>query len=356
MKIGFFSDSYFPELDGVTYTLKLWRDRLEDRGHEVYIIYPGSEDYNPEKREIPVKSVPNPFYSGYKIPVPTSFGKFPELDIVHCHSPAFLGIAGRVYAHHKDIPAVYTHHTPLEEYFEQAVYSEHVANLLSKIYVPGESLFLKSFDKVTSNTSSIKRSVNAEKLPAGIDMDFFYPREDTFVEKMDLEKPIIGYSGRISPEKNVTYLTEFAEDFEGSVIIVGEGPEKEKLEKKVGSNVKLMDFLKREKLPEFYSGIDVFLTASTGDTLGLSTLEANACGTPVVAPDVYPFNKTINRENGELYTLEDQEDLKEKVLKALEQKHSTRESVEKYSVSKSIKKLERTYRELEENERQSRHI
>ena len=46
MRIGFFSDSYFPEIDGVTYTLKSWKKELEGRGHEVYIIYPNG-DYEP---------------------------------------------------------------------------------------------------------------------------------------------------------------------------------------------------------------------------------------------------------------------------------------------------------------------
>jgi len=40
MKIGFFTESYFPKFDGVTYTLKAWKERLEERGHEVYIIFP----------------------------------------------------------------------------------------------------------------------------------------------------------------------------------------------------------------------------------------------------------------------------------------------------------------------------
>ncbi len=356
MRIGFFSDSYFPELDGVTYTLKTWRGRLEERGHEVYIIYPESEEYEPEEREIPVKSVPNPFYSGYNIPIPTSFEKFPELDIVHCHSPAFIGMAGRAYARKEEIPAVYTHHTPLEKYFDQAVHSQQIADLLGKIYVPGESWFLNTFDRVTSNTSDIKRNVDAEKLPAGIDMEFFYPREETFVDDLDVERPVVGYSGRISAEKNICRIAEFAEGFEGTVIIVGEGPQKKKLKEKASSNVKLMEFLERKKLPEFYSGIDVFLTASTGDTLGLSTLEANACGTPVVAPEVYPFNNTITEKNGKLYQFGDQEDMKDNVLKALEERYHNRETVEKYSVSKSIEKLETMYRELKEDERQRRRV
>jgi len=81
-------------------------------------------------------------------------------------------------------------------------------------------------------------------------------------------------------------------------LIVGEGPQKEQLVEDAPENVKFMEFLDREKLPEFYSGIDLFITASTGDTLGLSPLEANACGTPVVAPNVYPFNNTMKSQNG----------------------------------------------------------
>jgi 1,2-diacylglycerol 3-alpha-glucosyltransferase len=61
MNIGFFTDSYFPGIDGVTYTISAWRERLEDRGHDVYVVYPASSD-DPDDRELPVRSLPNPFY------------------------------------------------------------------------------------------------------------------------------------------------------------------------------------------------------------------------------------------------------------------------------------------------------
>ncbi len=344
MRVAFFSDSYFPSIDGVTYTLKSWRDELEERGHEVYIIYPESDDYSPGEREIPVRSVPNPFYSGYNIPVPTGFGSFPDVDVVHCHSPAPLGIAGRLYARRNDLPAVYTHHTPLEEYFEQELHSKVLAAALAKVHLPLENYFLNSFDTVTASTPDIDREVDHMELPVGVDTEFFQPSETDIIEDSGLERPVAGYSGRISMEKNIRELIEFAEGFEGSVFIVGEGPQKDKIKDSAPDNVLMQDFLPRERLPGFYTGIDVFVTASTADTLGLSVLEANACGTPVVTPDVEPFTHTVTEGNGLRYARGDAEDLHEKVEKALSGGFEPREAVMRFSLSKTIDRLEEIYR------------
>ena len=347
LKIGFFTDSYFPEIDGVTYTLKLWKERLEERGHEVFIIYPGSKRYDPKQGEIPVRSFPNPVYSGYNVAVPLGYGKVPEgLDIVHCHGPALVGRLGRRYAAKKDLPKVYTHHTPVEEYLEQAVPSKRLANFIAKLYLSIENRFLSKFDVVTASTGRMNRNVEAKKLTVGINMEFFEPQEDSFLEDMDVESPVVGYSGRISNEKNVDQICRLAEKFEGSVVIVGEGPDRPRIEREAGDNVRVMDFLDREKLPEFYTGIDVFVTASTGDTLGLSTLEANACGTPVAAADVEPFNQTIESENGERFELGDTEDMVRTVEKALENNYQTREAAEKHCVQETIDMLEEIYKEV----------
>jgi glycosyltransferase involved in cell wall biosynthesis len=345
LTIGFFTDSYFPEIDGVTYTLRLWRERLEERGHEVYIVYPGSKRYDPEEGEIPVRSLPNPLYRGYNIGIPLGYGKLPELDVVHCHGPAFVGRLGRRYAAKEGIPKVYTHHTPIEEYVEQAIYSKRLADLIGRIYVPIENRFLSKFDVVTASTGRMDRDVEAEKLTVGIDTDFFRPQDSSFVDGMDLDRPVVGYSGRVSREKNIDHLCRFAEGFEGTVVIVGEGPDRPRIEGMAGKNVEVMDFLDRERLPEFYSGLDVFATASTGDTLGLSTLEANACGTPVVAADVEPFNRTIGSENGERFEFGDTDDMLRAVERALNNDYRTRSAAEEHRIDETIEMLERIYRQ-----------
>jgi 1,2-diacylglycerol 3-alpha-glucosyltransferase len=348
MRIGFFTDSYFPEIDGVTYTLKTWKTRLEERGHEVYIIYPGSSDYEPGENEIPTRSIPNPFYDGYRIPVPVGL-EMPEFDIVHVHSPATLGLAGRLHAWRKGNPTVYTHHTPLEEYFVQGVKSEKLARALGKLYVPLENLFLGSFDVFTASTEKVNRRPEHVKLPVGLDMEFFQPRDSSLLDNMEIERPVAGYSGRLSDEKNVDQVLEMAEGFDGTVIVVGEGPEEEELKHEAPGNVVFRDWLDREELPGFYSAIDVFVIASEGDTLGLAPLEANACGTPVVAADNFPFNETIGEENGLRFEPGNAEDFREKVREALEGSFSPRDAVKGYSVEKAIDRLEEIYGDLDGN-------
>jgi glycosyltransferase involved in cell wall biosynthesis len=126
-------------------------------------------------------------------------------------------------------------------------------------------------------------------------------------------------------------------------VLVGEGPTKSKLEKKSPDNVDFKEFYDREKLPELYSAIDVFVTASTCDTLGLSTLEANACGTPVAAADLEPFNQTILEENGSRFEFSNIADMRGSVKDCLENNRDTRKAVKEYSIEKTLDRLEEIY-------------
>lgn len=344
MKIGFFTDSYFPEIDGVTYTIQLWREKLEQMGHEVYVVYPDG-DYEPDDREVPVKSLPNPFYAGYRIPLSRRPSTLPDLDVVHCHGPAPVGILGRYYARKHDLPTIYTHHTPLEEYFHQNVKFESVAQALSKCYVPLENSLLESFDIVTASTARIERTVNHVQLPVGIDTEFFQPTEERWYD--DVDSPVIGYSGRLSMEKNVSDILRVAEECpEYEFVIVGEGPYRDCLEANAPENVDLREFLPREDLPTFYSSIDAFVTASTADTLGLSTLEANACGTPVIAADVAPFDQTIGPGNGDRFEYGNIEEMAATIESCLETDRDTRAAIEQFDVRRTMEHLDHLYRSL----------
>jgi glycosyltransferase involved in cell wall biosynthesis len=340
MKIGFFTDSYFPGIDGVTYTIKAWKERLEERGHEVHVIYPQNPKYKPGEHEHPVRSIPNLFYSPYRLPLYRRISTLPDLDIVHCHGPASTGLIGRRYASKNGLKSVYTHHTPVEDYLIRGLKSETLANLAGKLWVAYANRFLDGFDHVTASTSKIDRRVEHTKLPVGLEMDFFQPVETEMFEGEE----VIGYSGRMSDKKNLEEILKLAEEMEDKkFVLVGEGPTKSKLEKKAPDNVDFKEFYDREKLPEFYSALDVFVTASTCDTLGLSTLEANACGTPVAAADVEPFNQTILEENGSRFEFRNIADMKASVKDCLEKNRDTRKAVKEYSIEKTLDRLEEIY-------------
>lgn len=342
MNVGFFTDSYFPEIDGVTYTLQLWCNRLSERGHETEIVYPDG-DYEPAEGEHPVPSLPNPFYPGYCVPTYRRPSKLPDLDLVHCHGPGPVGWLGVHYAHKYDLPLVYTHHTPIEEYFHQALPWESVAGVLSERYPTLESKYLSLFDVVTASTSRIDRDVDHVQLPVGVNMEFFQPTDERWYDG----ETVIGYSGRLSMEKNVAELFEVAEKLpEYEFVIVGEGPRRPDLAARKPDNVTLRDFLPREELPIFYSSIDAFITASTADTLGLSTLEANACGTPVVAADAPPFDRTIGVNNGHRYEPGNIDAAVDAIEQVLRTDRDTRSAIEQYSVGRTINQLETLYEGL----------
>ncbi|MFB6181201.1 MAG: glycosyltransferase [Candidatus Nanohalobium sp.] len=343
MRIGFFTDSYFPRKDGQAYTVRTWRRRLEEKGHETYIIYPDS-GYNAENG-VPSYSINNPFYKGHKIGLPKLKEQLPELDLVHCHSPGFNGVRGLIYARRNNVPAIYSFHTPLEDYVPQIIKPGFLARFLQAAYKKYENSLMQRFDKVISNTEEIRRDVESEKIPAGVNLEFFQPQEEGFLDRKDWKRPLIGYSGRISEEKNLKDLIGYLENFEGTLVVVGEGRYRKALEQKASANVVFMDFLDREKLPEFYSGLDVFATASDSDTLSLTTLEASACGTPVLAPDLHPFDKTVSG-NGELYCFGDEKDFREKLSRVLSSDYCPREAVKDFSVSSSIDRLLEVYREV----------
>lgn len=340
MKIGFFTDSYFPGIDGVVYTIKAWRERLEERGHEVYVIYPQSS-YDPDENEIPVRSTPNPLYKQYRFPTYRRISTLPELDVVHCHGPASTGIMGRRYANKHDIKSVYTHHTPIEQYLIRAFKFERLSNLVGRLYVGYENRFLQSFDCVTASTSRISRDVEPQKLPVGIEMDRFQPQNDQLFEG---NRPVIGYSGRMTSKKNIDEILRLAAEVpEYRFVLVGEGPARKSLEKAASDNVEFWDFMPREELPTFYTSLDVFVTASTCDTLGLSTLEAGACGTPVAAADVQPFDKTIGDANGALFEYQDIQAMERAVRECLVTNKATRQAVERFSIDKTVDQLEAIY-------------
>ncbi|GAB3418894.1 glycosyltransferase [Haloparvum alkalitolerans] len=341
MRIGFFTDSYFPGIDGVTYTIQAWRDRLEDRGHEVSVVYPDG-DYEPGPHEFPVPSLPNPFYEQYRLPLYRRLSSLPEFDVVHCHGPASTGLMGRRYARKRGAASVYTHHTPIEDYLIQGLKVETAADFAGRLYVAYENRFLRSFDCVTASTSRIRRDVEHRQLPVGIEMDTFRPGADGMFPD---DETVIGYSGRLSAKKNVDEILRLAEAMpEYRYVIVGEGPERESLERDAPANVEFRDFFPRERLPEFYASMDVFVTASTCDTLGLSTLEANACGTPVAAADVAPFDETIGSDNGARFAFGDVQSMRDAVEDCLTGGRDTREAVQEFSVDRTVDELEAIYR------------
>jgi glycosyltransferase involved in cell wall biosynthesis len=335
MQIGFFADSYFPRKDGFSYTLKSWKNRLEDRGHEVHLWYPESS-HEPGENEHPVTSARNPFYTGHSAPLAVPKPEV-DLDVGHVHSPGPVGLAGRDRIS-SDTGSVFSYHTPVEDYakeFGPADIGRAAAPLVSRY----EGWFISGFDIITSSTSAIPHDTGYKELPVGVDTEFFNPKETD-------SEAVIGYAGRISEEKNLGDVVGLAKRTEHETRIVGEGRHRSRLEDRAPENVDFEDFLPREELPGFLSGIDVYCIGSESDTFCLASLEANLCGTPVLAPKVPPFTETIHSEQGALYNPGDLDDMEQKLEKLLDTELNPRSEASRYSLENTIDRLEKLYRQV----------
>ncbi len=99
------------------------------------------------------------------------------------------------------------------------------------------------------------------------------------------EKPYLLYVGRLSPEKNLDALVDLMEDIDLNLIIIGEGPERKRLEKISGKNIQFLGAVAWSKLPNYYAGSCCLLLPSTYEPWGMVANEAQALGKPIICTD-----------------------------------------------------------------------
>ena len=122
---------------------------------------------------------------------------------------------------------------------------------------------------------------------AGTDTGLFRPREKGF---LDLPRPIHLNVGRVTIEKNLEAFLNL--DLPGSKLVVGDGPERTRLEKQF-PQVHFAGVKQGEELAKYYAAADVFVFPSRTDTLGLVMMESLAAGVPVAAFPVTGPNEVI---------------------------------------------------------------
>lgn len=131
----------------------------------------------------------------------------------------------------------------------------------------------------------------------GVDGEHFRPGAR---DALPLPRPILLYVGRVAPEKNLSAFLEMP--FEGSKVVIGDGPELETLQATF-TDAHFLGRRPHHELSPFYDAADVFVFPSKTDTFGLVMLEAMACGCPVAAyPVPGPMNVVTPGVNGCLDT------------------------------------------------------
>ncbi len=363
MRIGFFTDTFLPQQNGVVTSLLNSGPELVRRGHEVFVFCPKSNVK--EFKEMVIYSYPAVTFRPYpefRIAVPRGRDRAPKLDIVHTHSPFTMGFFGWRVAKLQKIPRVSTFHTLLSEYVS------YVSKLGKIILKPITWEFCKSFynrhRKLIAPSKMLKKTLRdhgirkpVEVIPTGINTDFFRPSDKTKARKklgMDGEK-IFLCLGRLGHEKNIDVIIRAFENVNAKLVIAGRGPAERKLKKlTVGlglqNKVIFKGFISEKLKPIYYSAVDALLIASEAETQGLVVVEAMACGTPVIGADSLALSEIIcDGKNGHLFEPGNVEELTEKIetFEPSERmkKIATRTS-KNYSIEKCTVKLEEFYRRL----------
>lgn len=333
--VAAFTDTYLPTVNGVTYTISAWRERYEKQGGRMDVVYPEST-YDPAPGEYPVRSVPFPFYEGYRLGVPQVPDAVANVDLVHAHSPFSVGFAGYRLASRADVPFVASYHTPTAEYASY-IAPGPLAGPVAGLSERYERWFLRQADLVlapSETTAGALRerlgdAVRVVAHPNGVDTNRFEPRDATTFKRrygLPTDRRLIGYTGRHGHEKNLEAILEAAGPLDVTVVFGGEGPATADLRAAAEQHdvdARFLGFLDREVLPTFYSALDVFAFPSPVETQGIVALESIACGTPVVAVDAGALAESVvEGENGLHYRLGDREDFTRTLEQAIENREA----------------------------------
>jgi len=316
LTVGFFTDTYAPEVNGVVTSLLSTARGLRKRGHRVIVVAPAHADASDDDPDtFRFRSAPFPFYPQFRMafPLPARLlATLPNVpfDVIHAHSVFFVGCLGAYLAQRRHVPLAFTYHTRLSEY-------AHYLPVHQRITGPQAVWLSREFSNrcdfviaPTVETAEILRSYGVDSaieiIPTGVDLDMFggAPRRTADDIRRAHAGPIALFAGRLGKEKNVELLIEaFAlarEQVPGArLIIAGDGPLRGALRERAAALgiegcVELVGPLDQPDLGAYYRAADAFAFASTSETQGLVLVEAMAHGLPVAAVDC-PVSREVVR-------------------------------------------------------------
>jgi glycosyltransferase involved in cell wall biosynthesis len=295
------TDAWPPQVNGVVRTLQHTVEELEKMGIETYVI-------SPER----FRKVPLPGYHeiGLALTWPGQIGKIIEKirpDAIHIPVEGPIGVATRAYCLRRGLAFTTSYHTRIGDYVWKRYRIPVDAGFAYQRWFHNKGAALMVQTNSLMQELSSRGFKNLKYWGRGVDTTFFTPKDR---DALDLPRPVFGYIGRVSREKNLDAFLKL--DLPGTKVVVGDGPDRNRL-MGIYPEVHWLGYRSGEDLVRAYSALDVFVLPSKFETFGLVLLEALACGTPVAA---YPVHGPIDVIRDVRVGILDH-DLKAAALKAL---------------------------------------
>ena len=342
MRIGIFTDSYYPHISGVSTSVEMLKNTLEKMGHHVYIVAPNLDNnkfgYEKDNKIIWLPGIKTGIY---KTKLTEIYSKKAmhiiknewKLDIVHSQTEFGVGYFSRIVSKKLNIPVVHTYHTLYEDYVHYITHGKF-NNLAKKLVIKLTRYYCdKKCDELIVPTNKIKKlfiekyNINRDihVIPSGIDLDKFYPNQNIIDKVNKLKKKykisvkdfVIGSVGRIAEEKSFDKIIYNMQDLVKinkniKFMLVGDGPSINELKTLVqkldlDKNVIFTGLISYDQIQIYYQIFDVMVSYSKTETQGLTIIEGLAAEKPVVCICDDSFKEMVqNGYNGYLFKNDDE--------------------------------------------------
>ncbi|MGX1129201.1 phosphatidylinositol alpha 1,6-mannosyltransferase [Streptomyces glaucescens] len=295
MRVVIVTESFPPDVNGVAHCALQTARHLVDRGHAPLVVAPApAPGQRPDALApcpvVHVPSLPLPGYPQVRVALPSrrlaAALADHRADIVHLASPFVLGVRGMAAAARLGIPALAVYQTDLAGYARTYMGAGEAAawRRIRSVHAAA--------DRTLAPSTASLRELEAhgvprvELWPRGVDTVRFRPgrRDETLRRELAPDgELIVGYVGRLAPEKQVELLAGVRGLPGVRVVVVGDGPSRPGLEEALPGAA----FLGRrtgDELARIFASLDVFAHTGPFETFCQTVQEAMASGVPVVAP------------------------------------------------------------------------
>jgi 1,2-diacylglycerol 3-alpha-glucosyltransferase len=338
MKIGLFTDTYFPQINGVATSVRMLQRHLTLLGNEVFVFT--TTDSAAARHESNVYRIPS-------VPVIASrrLAYFPpgilktiaglKLDLIHTHTEFSLGLLGRMAARKNNLPLIHTMHTIYESYTHYIPGTKQLEPIKRSVVKRLCAAWCNSVDRVIVPTRKVEDLLasygvirDMSVVATGIDVGAFRGgsisadkiislRENLGIGEGD---DVIITVGRVSKEKNLDELLCAMKMYLPTrprvrLLFVGDGPARKELERMsrdfgIAGQVIFAGAQPWDEIAAFYRLGRVFISASQSETQGLTLIEALASGLPVVAKADRCHEGTL-RDGVNGYVFHDQDEMRQ---------------------------------------------
>ena len=299
MRVAIVAESFLPNVNGVTNSVLRVLEHLRRTGHEVIVIAPDAPRGEPPAERVhdgvrvhrvPSRMFPKVTSLPLGVPRPRMVGVLRgfDPDLVHLASPALLGYGGLHAARHLGIPTVAVFQTDIAGFAQS-----YGVGVMSRAAWAWTRHLHSRADRTLAPSTSAMENLEAHGVPRvhrwarGVDVTGFAPsaRDHELRRRWSPEgKPIVGFVGRLAPEKHVERLAALSVRTDLQVVIVGDGVDRAKLESAMPTAV-FTGALYGDALAAAYASMDVFVHPGEHETFCQAVQEAMASGLPAIAPN-----------------------------------------------------------------------